>query len=234
MVTELMIFKYILFLSLLILSVFFSSLSHARSQFTLPPSDGFAITESKQQPTKPKWCQKALALNQAEQIICFSPQLWSLEEKNIAVYSMLYRTERNQQELNAWLKYRNIYCTTVTNCTRLYKERLSVLEERKSIKAGIYQLALYADNIDYNRPSWCINKLNQSERFICEHANTWQFDSLLNKLYQQTNQQQKDKLMISNWRKNSRDKKCKISLSACIQSYHEKILHLHYLLWEIY
>lgn len=183
---------------------------------------------------KPKWCKNKL--KKSEQIVCSSEDLWSLEKENTDLYASLYNTKKqikgNKKELDAWLDYRDVKCGSIETCIELYRKRIVVLKQRKSIKEDNYERQSHGKSVDDNMPNWCGNKLNQSERFICKHKNIWIFDSTLNDLHDQTTEKQKTSLQMKKWREDERNKKCIISVNDCIKTYHEKIFHIYYLIYS--
>jgi len=211
--------------SLFILILFFSHLSYGKSQFTLPP-----VSDSSESPSvlKPPWCKSTL--KGAEQIICSSSLLWPLEQQNVMLYHALYKGENsNKDELYAWLNYRKIQCYSVQSCQQVYLERIQVLKERKLIGEGSQSAYLFQVDNNTREPSWCANKLNQNETFICQNRPLWRFDNALNTVYKTMTQVQKKSLKMTKWRKQKRAVKCITSVADCMQLFHEKILQLHYL-----
>jgi uncharacterized protein len=177
---------------------------------------------------KPPWCKSGLT--GSELIICSSPLLWSLEQQNVMLYRTLYGNEKsNQDELYAWLNYRKIQCHTVQSCQQVYLDRIQVLTERKLISKGNESAYLFQYDNNTYQPSWCANKLNQNETFICQNRPLWRFDNALNAVYKTMTRTQKKTLKMAKWRKQKRALKCKTSIADCMQLFHEKVIQLHYL-----
>jgi len=216
---------------ILSLSLFLSHLSYGKSQFTLPPlMEQMTELGDDSQPSsalKPPWCRSGL--KSSEQIICSSPLLWPLEEQNVALYHALYNNSKsNQDELYAWLNYRTTQCYSPQSCKQVYLQRIQVLTERKLISQGMDSANLFQYDNNTHQPSWCANKLNRNEAFICQNRPLWRFDHALNTVYKTMTPKQKKTLKMAKWRKQKRAVKCTTSVSDCMQLFHEKILQLHY------
>lgn len=210
--------------------IFFSTAIHGRSQFTLPPLVDQITTKQHQskQDVKPTWCRSNLKAS--EQLICSSPQLWALEEKNVTLYHSLYADKTtNKEELYTWLRYRANRCDSISACQRVYRDRIAVLIDRKKITHGNDDVHLFPNDKNTQQPSWCANRLNQTETFICQQRGLWRFDYALNSLYKKMTKKEKKALKMTKWRKKQRAVHCKASVEDCMKLYHETIYRLHYL-----
>lgn len=177
---------------------------------------------------KPKWCKRKQ--KQSEKIICSSRKLWIIDDENISVYKKIYNTNKkeqnNKEELLAWLSYRDKGCISVNKCVEIYNNRIHVLNERLQILNNKYNLKF--NNND--KPKWCDNKLDRTENYICQNRDIWGIENTLVYLYEKTTKNQRKILNMAKWRNSKRKEKCRISVSECLQSYHEKVYQIYYLL----
>ena len=106
-----------------------------------------AVRRSPQSPAtgkKPRWCQKDLRdHSENDQLVCRSPGLWGLEERNVALYFRLKANAPSSQlrdamkaDLSAWLTQRNGCRKSLACTTRSYELRIAALERLEAQMNG--------------------------------------------------------------------------------------------------
>ena len=90
------------------------------------------------------------------------------------------------------------------------------------------------------KPSWCNNKLNQTEQVICNNSSLWAVENRIVEVFKQLRNESstsEEKRLIKEqgqWLKQQRNIQCLQSVSACLRVYQERIADLESRLGSFY
>ena len=151
---------------------------------------------------KPNWCNSN-RLTQTEWSICSNKELYELDNKMTNLYNSSSSINKSRTQ-KRWLRYRN-RCGADTECIKeAYLKRIKELQS--------------------NKPSWCNNRLNQTEWTICSHRFLYELDNKMVRAYKNSNMPNKSATQ-KYWLENIRDA-CGSDIDCIEDAYTKQIAKL--------